>query len=632
MWNYDHIFHSLLILVLFLCFYMNLPRISLKINKAFVNLIIICCGVIISDILSSYADNNNLDFSIASLYLVNGLFFVLYFLRGYLFFDFSVCAINQDGKIVKTGKWLSRIPFLICCGFVVTAPLNHLFFYIDEMGYHRGSLYPLMSIEMLVYIGFSYIVCLAHNSGISRKRDLNSIYWYNFILFLGSVFRVLFPYYLLMDTFCIMAIIVIYLSFENPDFYLEGHTWIFNSKALRSYLRENYSKRNFKVLTFIIHNYREIKELYGAPQMDEGIRLIGDFLRKAYGNQTVFYCRSGRFVILGDAAFDCAAAYEYIADRFTRPWIAENTELYLDIGAAQLKFGGMPIPFEEAMNVLMTSFEVADSAVGKDIVVVDDELMKKFCEQTDIKRNLEYAIEHNNVEIFLQPIISCESGKLVGAEALSRIRNKEGKIIPPNLFIPIAEKNGRINELGEQVFAKACRFIRDNDIEKLGLSWINVNLSPIQLMNNNLADLLGEYISKYDINPEVIHLEITEEAMVDEHLWESQIEIITGKNFKFVLDDYGKGYSNMSRLKKCPFVNIKLDMSIVWDYCKHNDELLPDMVSSFRKMGFEITAEGIENQEMADKMKDIGVNYLQGYYYSKPLQCEEFISFCKSRL
>ena len=88
----------------------------------------------------------------------------------------------------------------------------------------------------------------------------------------------------------------------------------------------------------------------------------------------------------------------------------------------------------------------------------------------------------------------------------------------------------------------------------------------------------------------------------------------------------------MSRLKKCPFVNVKLDMSIVWDYCKYNDELLPDMVSSFRKMGFEITAEGIENQEMADKMKDIGVNYLQGYYYSKPLQCEEFISFCKSNL
>ena len=427
-----------------------------------------------------------------------------------------------------------------------------------------------------------------------------------------------------------MAIIVIYLSFENPDFYLEGHTWIFNSKALRSYLRENYSKRNFKVLTFIIHNYREIKELYGATQMDEGVRLIGDFLRKAYGNQTVFYCRSGRFVILGDAAFDCAAAYEYIADRFTRPWIAENTELYLDIGAAQLKFGGMPIPFEEAMNVLMTSFEVADSAVGKDIVVVDDELMKKLCEQTDIKRNLEYAIEHNNVEIFLQPIISCESGKLVGAEALSRIRNKEGKIIPPNLFIPIAEKNGRINELGEQVFAKTCRFIRDNDIEKLGLSWINVNLSPIQLMNNNLADLLGEYISKYDINPEVIHLEITEEAMVDEHLWESQIEIITGKNFKFVLDDYGKGYSNMSRLKKCPFVNVKLDMSIVWDYCKHNDELLPDMVSSFRKMGFDVTAEGIENQEMADKMKSIGVNYLQGYYFSKPLPCDEFVSFIQA--
>ena len=115
--------------------------------------------------------------------------------------------------------------------------------------------------------------------------------------------------------------------------------------------------------------------------------------------------------------------------------------------------------------------------------------------------------------------------------------------------------------------------------------------------------------------------------MVDEHLWEKQINIITGKNFKFVLDDYGKGYSNMTRLKKCPFVNIKLDMSIVWDYCKQADEIIPEMVSSFRKMGFDVTAEGIENHEMADKMKSIGVNYLQGYYFSKPLPCDEFVSF-----
>ena len=101
---------------------------------------------------------------------------------------------------------------------------------------------------------------------------------------------------------------------------------------------------------------------------------------------------------------------------------------------------------------------------------------------------------------------------------------------------------------------------------------------------------------------------------------------MTESGFKFVLDDYGTGYSNLSRLKRCPFINIKLDMSIVWDYCKEPEEILPNMIQAFKYMGFKITAEGIENLEMADTMKNIGCDFLQGYYYSKPIPQDEFIS------
>ena len=99
---------------------------------------------------------------------------------------------------------------------------------------------------------------------------------------------------------------------------------------------------------------------------------------------------------------------------------------------------------------------------------------------------------------------------------------------------------------------------------------------------------------------------------------------MTKKGFKFVLDDYGTGYSNLSRLKKCPFTTIKLDMSIVWDYCKEPDEILPNMIQAFKHMGFAITAEGIEDTNMENTMKNIGCDLLQGYYYSKPVPAAEF--------
>ena len=139
------------------------------------------------------------------------------------------------------------------------------------------------------------------------------------------------------------------------------------------------------------------------------------------------------------------------------------------------------------------------------------------------------------------------------------------------------------------------------------------------------------YTQKYEVDPGFIHLEITEEAMIDEALLLKRMDEITAKGFYFVLDDYGKGYSNISRVKKCSFINIKLDMSIVRDHCQKPDALLPAMVSTFRTLGFNITAEGIEDEEMVKKMTEIGVNYLQGFYFSRPIPIEEFVSRYEKR-
>ena len=163
-------------------------------------------------------------------------------------------------------------------------------------------------------------------------------------------------------------------------------------------------------------------------------------------------------------------------------------------------------------------------------------------------------------------------------------------------------------------------------MEKAGLSWINVNLSPVQFLKTDLADRYAAIAKKHGVDPALIHLEITEESMIDEAFLNRQMNSMREKGFKFVLDDYGTGYSNAVRLKKCPFINVKLDMSLVWDYCKEPDEILPNLIVTFKRMGFGITAEGIEDEKMADMMKSVGCDNLQGYYYSKPLPMNEFLS------
>ena len=216
------------------------------------------------------------------------------------------------------------------------------------------------------------------------------------------------------------------------------------------------------------------------------------------------------------------------------------------------------------------------------------------------------------------------TGKVIGAEALARIKDPDGKILPPGLFIPVAESSGRINALGEIVFDRTCKFISENSLEKIGIEWINVNLSPSQFIRTDLAERYASIAEKYGIAPGSVHLEITEGAMIDDAFLQKQIAAMTEKGFKFVLDDYGTGYSNLSRLKKCPFINVKLDMSIVWDFCKEPDAILPNMIAAFKHMGFCITAEGIEDEGMVSAMTDIGCDLLQGYHYSKPIPAGEF--------
>ena len=148
-------------------------------------------------------------------------------------------------------------------------------------------------------------------------------------------------------------------------------------------------------------------------------------------------------------------------------------------------------------------------------------------------------------------------------------------------------------------------------------------------MHSDLPRLFSSLLDEYGVSAERIHLEITEESMVDEFFFQKQIEALSAKGFQFVLDDYGTGYSNLTRLKKCPFMSIKLDMEVVWDYCKKPDRILPMMIQAFKHMGFLVTAEGIEDGSMAGKMKGIGCDYFQGFFYSKPVPIDEFIQIVR---
>ncbi len=660
MWNYNFILPNTILLVTFLLFYLIQPHLSISKNRSFLRLVVLEISTIIVDLISSCALENFAAYPIAFHKTINLLYFVLFLFRCTFFFHFTVLLFTRKAKQKKIIMFFVYLPFWLCLTVVIANLFAPTIFLIDQTGYHKGALYNTIYVCAFFYTIIAILTLFNYRK---RFKKISVVYAiaFNLILLAGYIFRYCFPRFLIMDFFCLLAIVVIYLSFENSACYLESRSGAFNLDALSLFLEEE-KRRRSHVLGIEIQNYDDMREIYTDAKMDYGIALISDYLIRTYPRLNVFYINSGRFVLAGNpkngscgracgcfgrknggwffrrsensgrggADYSIENIKEEIKQRFMTPWTdkGRTMELYLDVRFIEVQKDFEISDASKFLQGILTAFNSMNSsstnAVLPTDIVISGEILQSIEKNAEIKRIVRNAVEAREVEMFLQPLVQADSHKLVGAEALARIRLPDGTVLPPDVFIPVAEKSGLINLLGEQMFEKACEFVSKYDMKAMGLSWINVNLSPLQFLKCDLCDRFSAILNKYKVHASQIHLEITEEAMIDYAILKKQIQNMKSTGFKFVLDDFGSGYSNVTRLKHYPFINIKLDMEVVWDYFKTHEEIIPALVKAFKDTGFTVTAEGIENFDMARGMSTLGCDYLQGYFFSKPIPAKDF--------
>ena len=624
MWNYSFVLPDFIILYIFIIYYFAHPRLPIKLNHSFLRIIVVDLCAIFFDTFSTLALENSVHFSPFILRVLNSFYFIFFIFRIFSFFIFieDACGVRRRRKSLI--RILSFAVFLLFEAIAVSNLFYDVIFSISPEGiYSRAPYYDSIYVCAAFFIIFSFICIALYRKKLNPFANF-ALFAVNFTMLVGYVLRILLPTYLIMNLFTLIAIIIIFISFENPVLYLAGKANAFNKKAFYSLFLEFDEKASPLVLGFVINNYNELREVYSGKQMDRGISLICQYFARTYPNLVRFYLHDGRFVFVGRDNTQTEKLKKEISERFKKSWSAgKDVEIFLEPKFVQI---APDVSFRTAEKIAKSIFVGLKEAEKLDNlnIMINRETLITIEENILIKRHVEKAVESNRVEMFLQPLMSSRNYRLIGAEALARIRDEEGNLIPPVKFIPIAEKNGRISVLGEQMFEQACKFIHDHDIDKMGLDWINVNLSPIQFLRPDLNERFTSILEKYGVPAEKIHLEITEETMIDYTLLKKQIQEMQNSGFQFVLDDYGSGYSNVSRIKNCPFINIKLDMELVRDYFKERDTFLPHMVQAFKQMKFTVTAEGVETLEMVEHMAEIGCDYLQGYYFSQPLPAEEF--------
>ena len=218
-------------------------------------------------------------------------------------------------------------------------------------------------------------------------------------------------------------------------------------------------------------------------------------------------------------------------------------------------------------------------------------------------------------------------------EALVRLFDESLGFVSPEEFIPLAERHGQILSIGEIVLEKVCNFIKSNNIKNLGINKVQVNLSVIQCMQENIRESLMDIILKSNIPTDIINFEITETTATNAGVnLENIMEFFSSRDIDFSLDDYGTGYSNQTNIMKYPYSLVKIDKSMVWE-CDTNPNAIISLkhsIAMIKDLNMSSLAEGIETLEQKDFFERIGCEYLQGFYFSKPLPEDKIIDIIQN--
>jgi EAL domain-containing protein (putative c-di-GMP-specific phosphodiesterase class I) len=243
-------------------------------------------------------------------------------------------------------------------------------------------------------------------------------------------------------------------------------------------------------------------------------------------------------------------------------------------------------------------------------------------ERMAIEGGFHRALAQQEFMLYYQPQIDVKTGEITQMEALIRWNHASLGMIPPNVFIPMAEQNGFILPLGEWVLRTACEQLYQWQMLGFPTLKMGVNLSAKQLRDKNLVTVVAQIIEESKISPTSLELEITETAaMEDMDLTKSILNTLQEMGINFALDDFGTGYSSLGYLKTLPFHTLKIDQSFVRDLIPHSKDvaIVNAIISLASGLELRVIAEGVETEELKNLLLSLDCDLMQGYLFSRPL-------------
>lgn len=423
------------------------------------------------------------------------------------------------------------------------------------------------------------------------------------------------------------------LGFRNIDVVrrteLDELTGVYNRFAFfqkAEQLLRDYPDKQFDLMLSDIVDFKIINETYSVAVGDEVLRMGGDYINSISANDSIV----GRY---GGDQFALIGPHDFIQNIISNNSMINVADMLEQQGLprATVKFG-----IYENINHSKSIISTCDKAhlalntikhqYGRYVAYYDDSLRHSIDIERKIEDSMHEALNNNQFKVFYQPKHNTSTGELIGAEALIRWVHPEYGFMSPADFIPLFERNGFIVESDYYVWKRTCENLNRWKSAGLNVVPVSVNASKLTFAQNNLLDYLQDITQDNNVDTSLLHLEITETLMTDnlDSLIE-KLDDIKSQGFQIELDDFGSGYSSINLLSALPLDVVKLDMSFMRQFGdSKRSKVLASCINLAKDLGYKTISEGVELKEQSDLLSALGVDAIQGYYYSKPLSEDDF--------
>lgn len=611
--------YGLAISVVLLVLFLTTKRLTLKGTISFLRTICIVILCLFFDGLSCVAIKNWYPANELLVQIICKTYIILMVWVGWTNFCYVCLDINSSKKrhnrlcLIMAG--LTTIMSVI----IAISPIS---VHQDPI-YTEGTAVILTYVFTLFYIISSFIVAVYVLQKRNRRRGF-AVLFSHIIWILAAAVQALNNSFLLVGLAMAVGLLILYIVMENPDAHIDRSLECYSSSAFNEYIDYMLDrKKEFYILDISVTStsamegkgvdiQKEVKTLIHYAAKNKKIRIFKTF--------------NVGIAIMSDNPQIILEAIQDLVIVAKAKGVAKNVLIlnFTDLHGIKRTYDLIKLMTYARQQLKENTGEINE---------ITHEFIAKFNSLDETNNQILEALDEDRVEVFYQPIYNTKKKTFELAEALCRIRNKDGTFMSPAAFIPVSESTGSVSLLGERVYRKVCDFYNEGKIETLGVQNIDVNLSAVQCDSIDLARKFALIAKEKAIDPKMVSFEITETAFssVKANMLRNMNEMIEN-GFEFALDDFGKGASNLMYAIEMPIKVIKIDMELTKLFI--NNEKAKAVVNAIIKMAHDmnlkVVSEGVENDDEVQIITKAGIDYIQGFYFSRPLPKDEYIKFLKA--